>query len=163
MPAESGRDGSAGCDLPAVGGEFAGDRDGDDPVGFAAGVFELAPAGVESSLRAPGDVDDLGCLSALAALERFTDRRAATVVVGSLDQQPAGVGGAGLGDRPEPALRAGRVLARDDPEVGGELVGMIEAAHSPISEHSPSADSVSIPRRHRSRATVCAHGALSAS
>src|ERR1019366_7037260 len=65
--------GGAGSDLPAVGGEFAGDRDGDDPAGFAAGVFELAPAGVEATLRTPGDVDDLGWVAALAALERFTD------------------------------------------------------------------------------------------
>src|ERR1700674_3033628 len=97
-------------DLPAVAGEFAGDRDGDDPIRFAAGVFELAPAGVEPTLRAPGDVDDLGCLSALATLERFTDRGTAAVVVGRLDHQPPGVGGAGLGDRPEPALSAGGVL-----------------------------------------------------
>ena len=67
-------------------------------------------------------------MSALAALERFTDRGAAAVVPGCLDQQPAGVRGAGLGDRPEPALAAGGVLGGDDPEVGGELVGMIEAA-----------------------------------
>jgi hypothetical protein len=51
---------SPGGDLPAVAGELAGDRDGDDPAGFVAGVFELAPAGVEPALRAPGDVDDLG-------------------------------------------------------------------------------------------------------
>jgi hypothetical protein len=91
------------------------------------GIFEgLArvgePAGVEPALRAPGDVDDLGCLSALATLERFTDRWPATVVVGRLDHQPAGVGGPGLRDRSEPTLRAAGVLARDDPDVGGELV-----------------------------------------
>ena len=102
--------GGDGGDLPAVGGEFAGDRDGDDPAGFVAGVFELAPAGVQPALRFPGDVDDLGCVSALAALERFADRGAAAVVPGCLDQQPAGVGGAGLGDRPEPALLTGGVL-----------------------------------------------------
>ena len=117
----------AGGDLPAVGGELAGDRDRDDPAGFAPRVFELAPAGVQPALRVPGDVDDLGCVPALAALERLADDRAAAVVVGGLDQQPPGVGGAGLGDRPEPALAAGGVLGRDDPEVGGELVGMIEA------------------------------------
>ena len=99
-----------GGDLPAVAGELAGDRDGDDPVGFAPCVFELAPARVEPSLRAPGDVDDLRCLPALAALERFADHGPAAVVVGRLDQQPAGVGGAGLGDRPESALAAGGVL-----------------------------------------------------
>ena len=36
-----------GCDFPAVAGELAGDRDGDDRVGLFAGVFELAPAGVQ--------------------------------------------------------------------------------------------------------------------
>ena len=49
-----------GGELPAEAGELAGDRDRDDPVGLAAGVLELAPAGVQPSLRAPGDVDDLG-------------------------------------------------------------------------------------------------------
>ena len=52
--------GSAGGDLPAVGGELTGDRDRDDRAWFAARVFELAPAGVEPALRFPGDVDDLG-------------------------------------------------------------------------------------------------------
>jgi hypothetical protein len=80
--------GSAGGDLRAVAGELEGDRDGDDPAWFVAGVFELARAGVEPALRAPGDVDDLGCLSALAALERFPDRGSAAVVVCGLDQQP---------------------------------------------------------------------------
>jgi hypothetical protein len=93
-----------------VGGELARDRDGDDPAGFAASVFELSPAGVEPTLRAPGDVDDLGWMAALAALERLADHGAAAVVVGGLDRQPSGVGGAGLGDRPEPPLRAGGVL-----------------------------------------------------
>src|ERR1039458_10171722 len=54
----------AGRDLPAVGGELAGDRDRDDRAGFVARVFELAPAGVEAALRFPGDVDDLGRLAA---------------------------------------------------------------------------------------------------
>jgi hypothetical protein len=101
---------SPGGDLPAVTDELARDRDGDDPVGFAPRVFELAPAGVEPTLRAPGDVDDLGRLPALATLERFTDRRSATVVLGSLDQQPPRVSGACFGDRPEPALAAGGAL-----------------------------------------------------
>jgi len=45
------------------------DRDRDDAVGLAAGVLELPPAGVQSALRAPRDVDDLSRLAALAALE----------------------------------------------------------------------------------------------
>ena len=43
--------GSPGSDLPAVGGQFAGDRDRDDPTWFVAGVLELAPAGVQAALR----------------------------------------------------------------------------------------------------------------
>ena len=72
--------------------------DGDDPVRFTAGVSELAPASVQSALRAPGDVDELGCLPALAAPWRLTDHWAAAVVVGRLDQQASGVSGAGFGD-----------------------------------------------------------------
>jgi hypothetical protein len=61
-------------------------------------------------LRFAADVDDLGRLPALAALERGTDHSAAAVVAGALDEQSACVGGAGLGDRPEPTLAAGGVL-----------------------------------------------------
>ena len=70
-------------------------------------------------------------MPALAKLERLTDAGAAAVVVGGLDQQSAGVGRAGLGDRPEPPLGAGGVLAGNDPEVGGELIRMIEASPLP--------------------------------
>ena len=61
----------------------------------------------------------------MAKLERLTDAGAPAVVVGGLDQQSPRVGRAGLGDRSEPPLGAGGVLAGNDPEVGGELVGMI--------------------------------------
>ena len=132
----------ASQDLPAVGGELACDSDRDDPAGLAPRVFELAPASVQPALRFPGDVDDIGCVPALAELERLTDAGALAVVVGGLDQQSPGVGRAGLGDRPEPPLGAGGVLAGNDPEVGGELIRMIEASPLPISAHSPSADSV---------------------
>ena len=46
----------------------------------------------------------------MATLERFADYGAAAVVVRGLDEQPAGVGGAGFGDRTEPALLASGVL-----------------------------------------------------
>jgi hypothetical protein len=62
------------------------------------------------TLGFPGDVDDLGRLAALAALELLGDRGAASIVVSGLDQQPAGVRGARLGDRPEPALRCAGVF-----------------------------------------------------
>ena len=62
-----------GGDLPAVGGELARDGDRNDSAGLVARVSELAPAGVEPALRFPGDVDDLGRVSALAVLERLSD------------------------------------------------------------------------------------------
>ncbi len=52
-------------------------------VSFGCG-FEHAAAGFESSLRAPGDVDDLGRLVALATLERLADPGVASVVVGGV-------------------------------------------------------------------------------
>jgi hypothetical protein len=54
--------------------------------------LELSPAGVQASLRAPGDVDDLWWLVTLSAFKLETDPGLAAVVVGGLDQQPAGVG-----------------------------------------------------------------------
>jgi hypothetical protein len=44
-----------------------------------------------------------------------------------LDKQPAGVAGAGLGDRSLAAALAAGVLGGDDPEVGGQAVGVLEA------------------------------------
>ena len=64
----------------------------------------------------------------IACTIAFAIAGAAAVVVGRLDQQPAAVGGARLGDRPQPALLAAGALAGDDPEVGRELVGMIKPA-----------------------------------
>jgi len=110
---------------PAEAGELAGDRDGDDAVGLVAGVFELPPAGVEPSLGARGGVDDVRGLAFLAALQLLSVCDVPLVVVGGLDQQPAGV---------EPALviapwrlLAGGVLRGHDPEIGGQTVRMIEA------------------------------------
>ena len=115
------------CDLPAEACEFAGDGDCDDAVGLVAGVFELAPAGVQSPLRTPGDVDYLGGLAALAALERPAYPRMALVVIGGLDQQAAGVSRARFGDRALAALLAGGVFRGDDPEIAGQAVGVLEA------------------------------------
>ena len=56
-----------------------------------------------------------------------SDAGLAAVVVGGLDQQSAGVAGAGFGDRPLAALLAAGVFGGDDPDVGGELVGVVEA------------------------------------
>jgi hypothetical protein len=53
--------------------------------------------------------------------------RVALVVVGRFDQEPSRVRRPGLGDRTLPPVLAGGVLRRDDPEVCGELVGVLEA------------------------------------
>jgi hypothetical protein len=107
----AGRGCRAGGDLQAVGGELAGDRDRDAPVRPAAGVFELALAGVEPALRFAGDVDDLGARARVwRRSSAFPTTGPAAVAVGGLDEQPAGTGGAGFGDQPEPALLAGGVL-----------------------------------------------------
>ena len=68
-----------------------------------------------------------GGLVLLAVAERAADARAGAVVPRRLDQQPPRVPGAGLGDRAEPALLPGRVLARDQPDVAHQLLGAGEA------------------------------------
>jgi hypothetical protein len=63
----------------------------------------------------------------LAALDLLAIDGGALVVVGGFDQQPPGVRRSGFGDRPETSLLAGGALRGDDPEVGGQAVGVIEA------------------------------------
>ena len=60
-----------------------------------------------------------GSWPAWAGREAVADRRAATVVVGCFDEQPARVRRAGLCDRALHALAVRRVLARHDPEEPG--------------------------------------------
>ena len=114
-------------DLPAVGGQLAGDGDGDDAVLLAARGLQQSPAGVQPALGAPGGVDGAGALPALAALEGHPDRGVVAVVVGGLDEQPAGVGGAGLGDGALAALVARGALGGHQPEVGRQRVWVLEA------------------------------------
>jgi hypothetical protein len=78
----------------------------------------------------------------------------AAVVPRRFDQQPAGVPSSGLGDVPLAAGLAGAVPRGHPPEVTHQLTGPLKRAKSPISTASPMAESVSIPRRHRSRATA---------
>ena len=66
---------------------------------------------------------DVGGLAVLAALERGALRGRAAVVPGRLDEQPAGVPRAGLGDRALPAFLAAAVLGRGQPEVAHQLSG----------------------------------------
>src|SRR5439155_16640199 len=89
--------------------------------------LEALPGTVQALLGAPGDRDRLGGLAVLAVAERAADGGALAVVPGGLDEQPAGVARAGLGDRPEAALLAGRVLRRDQPDVAQQRLGAGEA------------------------------------
>ena len=60
------------------------------------------------------------------------DRWRQPVVQRGFDEQPAGVGGAGLGDLAQPARLARAVLGRDQPDVAGDRVGVLEA--SPVTD-----------------------------
>lgn len=66
-------------------------------------------------------------LAFLAALDLLAVGGESLVVVGSFDQQAAGVRRPGFGDRSLASLLARRVLGGNDPEVGGQAVGVIEA------------------------------------
>ena len=88
-----------GGDRPAEAGELARGGDGDDRAALAALLHPL-PDVMQAPLRLPGERDDLGLAVALAAREAARDPGRPAVVPGGLDQQPAGVLAAGLGDRP---------------------------------------------------------------
>lgn len=69
---------------------------------------------------APGA--DCGWLSLSAPLERCARAERAAMVPGSLDEQPARVAVAGLGDRALTAPLAGGIFARDEAEEGAEAL-----------------------------------------
>lgn len=77
--------------------------------------MKRAPAGVQAPLRFPGDLTDARILALLAAGELETDGGGVPVVVRGLDQEPAGMSRAGLGDPALPALVVRGPLAGDDP------------------------------------------------
>ena len=97
MPAASSADvvhgrGSVGVgECPAEAGELAGDGDRDDRAALPALRVESLPDAVKASLRLPGDLDDVGRLAFMAALERLALRGRATLVPCCLDEQPPGV------------------------------------------------------------------------
>jgi hypothetical protein len=90
-----------------VSGELARDGDGDDRASFAA-VLECVPALVEAACALVGTCADRGGLSLSAPLERCTRPQRPALVPGRLDQQPARVRVAGLGDRAQPPPLARR-------------------------------------------------------
>ena len=138
---------AGGAGGPEEAGELAGDGDGRDGGAFA--VFgEVAVAMMQPNLGLPG---------ARVTLRSARLRPAGRVLVGpgGLDQQPAGVAVAGLGDVPAVLLITGGVLAWGDAQAAHQLArGGRTGAKSPISAISPSAVRVEIrakaaSQRHR--------------
>ena len=84
--------------------------------------------------------------------------RASAVVPGRFDQQSAAVPGAGLGDRALAACCRWSCSDGTSPRKLISCAARAKRAKSPTSAHSPTALSVSMPRRQRNRATVSAHG-----
>jgi large conductance mechanosensitive channel len=84
-------------DRPAEPGQLAGGGDGDDRPALGA-LLEALPGAVQALLGAPGDRDGLGGLAVVALDQGLEDARRLAVVPCGLDQQPARVPGAGLGD-----------------------------------------------------------------
>ena len=82
-----------------------------------------------------------------------TDEIPRTMVPGCLNQQPAGVGIAGLGDRPLHPRRSRRALAENQPDRQPILLP-VSRSQSPISTLSANAVSVLTPRRHDIRRTI---------
>lgn len=113
--------------LPAERGQLARDGDRHDVGVLAAAGVQVLPAGVQAPLGAPGAGDHAWVLVVLAALELEADGGAVAVVLGGLDEQPAGMSGAGLGDVALAAALAGGVLGRHDPDEPGQLPRPAEA------------------------------------
>ena len=88
---------------PAEPGECAGAGARDDRAALAAVLGQAAPDAVQPLLGLPADRDDVGGLPVLAALEGDAAGGGLAVVPAGLDEQPAGVPRAGLGDRTLPA------------------------------------------------------------
>jgi hypothetical protein len=138
--------------LPAECGELARDGDRDDAGGLAPLVVQVLPARVEALLGAPRDRDDARVLAVLAAGEGDADGGWAAVVVRGLDEQPAGVRRAGLGDRALAALGVRGALWGDDAQEARQPVGVGEAGEAADLGAQSGRRRLSMPRKQRNRA-----------
>ncbi len=146
-----------GGGLPAEGGELARAGDRDDARGLAPLAVKVLPALVQASLGAPGDLDDAWVLAGLAAGECLAAARRVAVVVGGLDEQPAGVGRPSFGNRALAALLVSEVRSvGTTPKKPDSRLGLGNRPKSPTSAHSPAPESVSMPRKQRSLAIAAA-------
>jgi hypothetical protein len=113
---------------------------------------------VHALLAAPGDLDDARVLAILAARKALADSRPVTVFRQRLDEQPAGVGRARLGDRALAALAPEECSDGTIPRKLQSCFGFAKRAKSETSAQRPAAVSVSTPRKQRRRAIVRACG-----
>jgi len=114
-----------GGDRPDEARQLAGHAGG-DLVGVLAARAHALPALVEAQLRLLGAGHDAGRLTGLAARQMRGASRPATLVVGRLDQQSAGVVVAGLGDRALPAALTRGALRGHEAQVGHECGRSLE-------------------------------------
>ena len=121
--------------------------------GFFLRVDELDPALVQSAVALVAAGSRCGGSQVPAVAHGLADPVAGAVVPGGLDQQPARVGVAGLGDRPlrpGAARRSTRLGTRPTKE---PMVLPVNRCQSPISTASANPVSVLTPRRQPSRRT----------
>ncbi len=151
-----GRSGIEGGGLPEERGELAGDRDRDHAGGLASLVSEVLPAACRRRCARQAISMILGSCPCLAASRARRRCGAGSVVVGGLDQQPAGVPGSGFGDRSlvgawcQRCARRGRSRGSPTAVSASRTVGVTDLGGD------TAAVSVSIPRKHRSLAITCA-------
>jgi len=117
---------------------------------------------VQAHLGAEGAFGDVGWDVWLDGGDALADAGGVLVVPSGLDEQPAGVPGAGLGDVAAVALLAGGVLAGVRPRNLISSRAVAKRRKSPSSASSPSAVSVVMPRKQHSQRTGSLHGSRAA-
>lgn len=112
---------------PDEAGEFPSQSDHD--FGFDDSALQKKPGAlVESDLGLPGELTVRGGLALLAQGELGGDLGRAQGVLGGLDQDPAGVGVAVLGDLAELAGLTGGMFTRNQPEEGHQVAGVFKSS-----------------------------------
>ncbi len=153
---------------PAVSGELARDRDDDDCAGLASGL-ERVPACVQPPGAALGLGLDRERLAGASAFERDAPARRAALVPGRLDQKPAYMAVACLGDRALATSLAAGVFTWGEPEERPQrrLPSVSTAPRRTSTRSTPTCSTrrrgTSAPPRARSSPTAASRSARSSS
>ena len=115
---------------PDKGTEFASDGD-NDLVAQEAPCGQPHEAGVEPVLGLPAQGEHLRGLSALAVREFFADLGRRRVMLGTFNEDPSRMGVARFGDCSLATFVAAGRFTGNQPKIGHNLAGMIEALESP--------------------------------